>query len=95
MENNNFEIKPNGLFQNSPNPFSKETVIKIQLNENVNNASLLITNLNGQMVKEIPLNERGLLQVEIGRSELAAGIYNYSLLADRKLIDTKKMVLTP
>ncbi len=84
----------NALHQNRPNPFSEKTIIDIEIGENITHAKLLITNLNGQMVKEILISERGNLQLEISAYELSSGIYNYTLLVDDILLDTKKMVLT-
>ena len=82
------------LLQNNPNPFDSETVIKMTIPENVGMASIMIYNLEGKQMKSIQVASRGDVTVKISASELAAGMYLYSLIADGKVVDTKRMVLT-
>ncbi|HEY6977910.1 MAG TPA: tail fiber domain-containing protein [Chitinophagaceae bacterium] len=82
------------LAQNSPNPFNQSTVINYLLPQNTANAFIRITDVNGRLIKNIAATAKGKGQVILQAGELAAGIYQYSLVVNGKLIDTKKMVLT-
>ena len=82
------------LFQNTPNPFGKETTIAMTLPQAVKSASLYIYDLNGRQIKAIPVAERGEVSVLISDRELTAGMYHYALVADGGLVDTKVMVVT-
>ena len=82
------------LDQNVPNPFSANTSIGIHLPATVSRATLYIYNMQGSQIKQIAVNERGDTSVIIEGSTLKAGIYYYSLIADDKEVDTKKMILT-
>jgi len=82
------------LFQNNPNPFSSSTKIQIELPEVTRRASLIIYNLEGKQLKNIQVNERGTATVKISGSELNPGMYLYTLIADGKVVDTKRLILT-
>ncbi len=81
------------LFQNFPNPFFENTRIDYYLSDEIQNAVITICNLNGTQLKSIPLNLKRNGNVIIYGNELNAGMYLYSLIADGKVIDTKRMVL--
>ncbi len=81
------------LLQNSPNPFSESTRIQIELPEGVQQASLRISNQNGNLLKEIIIEQRGLASVELQAFALAPGIYSYTLIVDGQGVDTRQMVL--
>jgi len=57
-------------------------------------AQLYLCNMMGALLKTIPLNQRGAGNVNINGNELNAGMYLYTLIADGKEVDTKKMILT-
>jgi hypothetical protein len=82
------------LYQNSPNPFNESTVIRFVLPETIVAASLYIYNMQGNQVMSYDISDRGFSSLEILGSELQPGMYLYTLLADGKEIDTKKMILT-
>lgn len=82
------------LYQNNPNPFSIDTKIDYQLPESTQNATLYIYNMNGLQVDEYPISSFGAGSVIVTAGHLEAGIYLYSLIADGKLVDTKRMILT-
>lgn len=82
------------LYQNSPNPFNAETSIRYTLPEDVINAEIYIYNLQGNQIKKYVISERGESSLQINASELDAGMYIYTLIADGKEIDTKRMILT-
>ena len=82
------------LLQNNPNPFDAETEIRMMLPDNVGMASVMIYNLEGKQMRSIQVAARGDVSVKLSASELAAGMYLYALIADGKVMDTKRMVLT-
>ena len=58
----------------------------------VKTADIYIFNMQGNIVKKIAADRSGM--IEIQGSELQAGMYLYSLVADGKEVDTKRMILT-
>jgi hypothetical protein len=96
LENTSGEKSDSGtiLYQNSPNPFSTGTEIKMSLPEAAHSASVLIYTLDGKELTSIQVNGRGNTSVVIPANQLGAGMYIYSLLVDNQVIDTKRMILT-
>lgn len=82
------------LYQNSPNPFNKETKIKYFLSEISNNAVIYVYNMNGNPIKNYKLINKGTNELIINSNELNTGMYIYSLIVDGKEIDTKRMIIT-
>jgi hypothetical protein len=68
------------LFQNAPNPFTQETVIKYELPDIYQNASISIFDMQGLPVKTIKLTNFDNNQVIITGNELNAGLYIYVLI---------------
>lgn len=82
------------LAQNDPNPFTEVTLISCSVAETVRTASIFIYDMNGKQLAEYPICTRGDSAITIKGESLEAGMYFYSLIADGKLIDTKRMILT-
>ncbi len=82
------------LYQNSPNPFNNQTEIRYFLPDNTETATLLVLDMNGKQLKSYELTQRGSGNVVIYGNDLRAGMYLYALMANNKLVDTKRMVLT-
>jgi trimeric autotransporter adhesin len=82
------------LDQNIPNPYSTATVINYYLPASAANAQLLITDVNGQLLKAVTLIGSGNGQVNINAGMLTSGNYFYTLVVDGQKIDTRQMVLT-
>ncbi len=82
------------LYQNAPNPWSSETVIRYCLPQNVVTADIYIYDMEGKQLKRIAATGRGESQVTLTAHDLGAGMYLYALVADGALIDSKKMILT-
>ena len=80
--------------QNEPNPFTESTTIKISIPKKTQKAALMIYDMSGKQIKQININERGKTSVNITSQGLAAGMYLYSLIADGRVISTKRMILT-
>jgi hypothetical protein len=81
------------LLQNAPNPFTETTTIKYQLPQEVQNAAIYVSTLQGTRLRHFILPQGGGQSVSINGGELAAGSYIYSLVVNGKVIDSKKMVL--
>lgn len=81
------------LYQNIPNPFNALTTIGYYLPTTITNASIYVYDMNGVQLKSYPIAERGKGNIIIQGSELNAGMYLYALIADGKVIDTKRMIL--
>lgn len=82
------------LEQNNPNPFNEKTIIRYYIPQSVSAASLKIYSLIGEEIKSVPVNSKGVNELEIAANTLSAGTYNYLLIVDGKTIDTKQMILT-
>lgn len=82
----------NVLYQNTPNPFKEKTVIRFKLAENVQNAAICIFDMQGKMLKKVPIS-LGMESISIGGYELGEGMFLYSLIVNGKEVDTKRMIL--
>jgi len=81
------------LQQNIPNPFSNSTTINYSLPQHFTSAKIIITDKNGNTLKQINLSsDKG--SANINAVTLSSGAYQYSLIVDGKLIGTKQMVLS-
>ena len=81
------------LGQNKPNPFGKTTSIAVCVPENVKTAFLYVYNLNGNKVAQVDITARGASSVTLSASNLSDGMYLYSLIADGKVVETKRMIV--
>lgn len=79
--------------QNIPNPFNGETTIKYTLPTSVNTAFMAVYDLTGKQITSFPVTEKGNASLTITSEKLAAGIYIYSIVADGKVIDSKRMIV--
>ncbi|MEI7677609.1 MAG: tail fiber domain-containing protein [Bacteroidales bacterium] len=82
------------LDQNTPNPFNQSTTIGYYLPTSINTAAIYVYDMNGVQLKSYNISERGKKNIIINGSEFNAGMYLYALIADGKIIDTKRMILT-
>lgn len=83
----------NILYQNTPNPFKERTVIRFSLADDVTSASVCIFDMTGKMLKKLPVSS-GETSVSINGWELGEGMFLYTLIANGKEIDTKRMIIT-
>ena len=82
------------LGQNYPNPFNQSSIINYQLSI-AGMISIKIYDISGKEISTL-INERksaGKYSVSFNGNSLSSGIYFYSLFADGKKIDTKRMML--
>jgi len=83
----------NILFQNTPNPFKEKTTICFRLVEDAQNAAVCIFDMSGKLLKKIPVSS-GMESVSINGYELGEGMFLYTLMANGREVDTKRMVLS-
>lgn len=88
----NLALSSARLEQNVPNPFSSNTSIGYMVPNNCNNALLQITDAAGNKIQEFRLRS-GKNKINVNISGLNAGTYQYSLLINHNIADTKQMVL--
>ena len=79
------------LYQNAPNPFNDGTTIKYFVPDNAD-AQIVFYDMFGNQLRIFKIVEKGMGQLNVSATNLAAGIYSYSLIINGKVIDTKKMV---
>src|SRR6218665_2634579 len=81
------------MSQNEPNPFTHETLIRYTLPQQVSFAAMNVYDLSGKQVKTFALTEKGAASIVMTSDKLAAGIYIYSIIADGKVMDSKRMIV--
>ncbi|MDQ0068108.1 T9SS type A sorting domain-containing protein [Chryseobacterium lathyri] len=81
------------LAQNVPNPTKHETSIGYYLPKSAKTASIEVYNISGQLVKSLPLREKGNGTIILSGSELQSGTYVYTMTTDGKVTGSKKMVI--
>lgn len=82
------------LEQNRPNPFNQQTEIRYFVPESMAQAKMIIANLEGQLVHEQALSQKGYGSIKINAGTLAAGTYTYTLIIDGRTIQSRKMIIT-
>lgn len=100
---NELTLMKEQIYSNSPlsinnntslNEQNQNTEIKFQISEqNFRNASIIIFDLNGLLIKKYEIQKLGVGSVEINGKELKAGMYIYTLIVNQKEIDSKRMIL--
>lgn len=80
------------LEQNVPNPFAEQTTINYFLPENVTKAQMLFYNAQGKLIQSVELSQKGKGSINVFAQDLSSGIYTYTLVADGKIVETKKMI---
>jgi len=82
------------LDQNNPNPFKEQTTINYFIPKDANSVMIIFTDMDGDIIKEVRIAEKGKGQLNVYASDLSSGIYTYSIVADGVTLDSKKMVKT-
>lgn len=80
------------LSQNVPNPFAEQTTITYNIPSRVDKAQILFYNSAGQIIQTADIKARGKGKINVFASDLSAGLYHYTLVADGVVIDSKQMV---
>ncbi|PIF46621.1 putative secreted protein (Por secretion system target) [Chryseobacterium sp. 52] len=81
------------LSQNVPNPTKNGTSISYYLPKDAKSASIEIYNISGQIVRTLPLRDKGNGTIAISSSDLPSGTYVYKMTTDGKVTGSKKMVI--
>ncbi|MBC7862715.1 MAG: choice-of-anchor L domain-containing protein [Bacteroidia bacterium] len=81
------------LLSNYPNPFSVSTTIETYLLQDVKDARIMITDLNGSTLKTIYLLERGKTSTFFEGTNLVSGTYVATLICDGKSAGSIKLVV--
>ncbi len=80
------------LRQNRPNPFDGNTIIAYTIPSEMISASLVIYDLNGKALSQLPL-EAGDGQIKINAAELSSGVYFYAIENNGETLARQKMVV--
>ncbi len=81
------------LGQNKPNPFSNATTIEVCIPEDVQKAFIYVYDLQGKKVDQVDITARGKQNIQLTSANLADGMYLYSLIADGKVVETRRMIV--
>jgi len=97
-ETTGIEVFPNEIDmvrmdQNKPNPFSESTVIGLNIPEKTQKANIIIYDLSGKQIQNVPVAERGETNITVYASDLGAGMYIYTLVVDGKVVVTRRMIV--
>ena len=89
----NSSVEFQALGQNKPNPFGTSTEIEVSVPESVQSAFVYVYDLQGKKVQQVNLTARGRQTVQLNATSLADGMYLYSLIADGKVVETRRMIV--
>ena len=81
------------LAQNKPNPFSNSTTIEVCIPEDVQKAFIYVYDLQGKKVEQVDITARGKQNIQLSSANLTNGLYLYSLIADGKVVETRRMIV--
>lgn len=78
----------------NPNPFDNSATIEVIMPRQIPNTMVVITDLQGGVVKEYPIQRAGETKITVSKTDLkGSGIYLYSLVAGGSVIKTKRMII--
>ena len=81
------------LGQNKPNPFGTSTSIEVSIPEDVQSAFIYVYDLTGKKLQQMDVVARGRQTISLNASSLTDGMYLYSLIADGKVVETRRMIV--
>lgn len=81
------------LAQNKPNPFSNSTTIEVCIPEDVQKAFIYVYDLQGKKVEQVDITARGKQNIQLSSANLTDGMFLYSLIADGKVVETRRMIV--
>lgn len=92
--NSKISENQNVLYQNNPNPFDRTSEIKYSIiSRNLRNASIIIFDMNGQLIQSHTIKNSGNGSIQINANEMKPGMYIYSLIVNEQEIDSKRMII--
>jgi hypothetical protein len=77
---------------NFPDPFTDKTLVNYYLPEGMN-GKIIVNDMYGKTIADYILQERE-QTLELINDNWAPGVYTYTMFADGKLIEVKKMIIT-
>jgi regulator of replication initiation timing len=80
------------LLQNAPNPFKVTTELNYFVPESAGDAQLEIHDLKGISLQSFDLT-KGTGSIQLDSAQWPAGVYVYFLIIDKKMIDSKVMIV--
>lgn len=80
------------ISQNTPNPFTGQSTVRVSVPDDASDAYVDILTLNGASVKRIPVSN-GLSEVSLSSFEFAPGTYLYTLVVNGKVSETRRMIV--
>jgi hypothetical protein len=86
----NENMNESGSMKVYPNPFTSQTTIKSELM--LTNASLLIYNVHGELVKQVNMLSGN--EFNFDGSSLGTGLYMAELVQDKRTLSRKKIIIT-
>ena len=81
------------LGQNKPNPFGTTTSIEVSIPNDVQKAFIYVYDLQGKKVDQVVIAARGTQTIQLNSANLSDGMYLYSLIADGKVVETRRMIV--
>jgi hypothetical protein len=67
--------------------------VKYTLPQSISDAFMAVYDLTGKQITTFPIRDKGTSSLTITSENLAAGIYIYSIVADGKVVDSKRMIV--
>lgn len=80
------------LYQNTPNPFLENCVVKCSIPQDAVTATLYLYDVNGRQIDSVIIKDRGDVSIVIDDTLFDAAIYFYSLVVNGEVVDTKRMI---
>jgi hypothetical protein len=93
VQQSTINLSSASLGQNVPNPFSKATTINYSLPQKYLSAKIIVIDESGNTIRIFNLSGTGKGTLNFSSPFRVGASYEYLLLVDGKLIDTKQMVL--
>ena len=81
------------LSQNKPNPFGTSTSIEVSIPDDVQKAVIYVYDLQGKKIDQVDITARGKQTIQLNAATLSDGMYLYSLIADGKVVETRRMIV--
>lgn len=92
IEEHAFSEGTASVSQNTPNPFTGESTIRVSVPDEATEAYIDIRTSNGANIKRIPLNN-GHSEIALSSYDFAPGTYLYTLIINGKAADTRRMIV--
>lgn len=80
------------LSQNYPNPVTNECVIFYELPAGARSAAIQVIDLQGKVIQSYT-DLMGKGEIKVNKGDLQRGLYQYSLIVDGELLESKKMII--